>query len=137
MNKYRGKRIDNGEWVYGYLIGDDVIVGEIVEWDDDYFCTEFWLKVDPETVGQYTGLCDRNGHMIYEGDILSTDLDRPYLVVEYRNGAFMYQCHDSGKDYFDFMGPSDEEVTVEKYNSVIGNVWEHPHLLQEGDSKDA
>ena len=48
--KFRGKRIDNGELVYGYLIGNDVIVGNIVEWDDEYFNTEFWMKVDPETV---------------------------------------------------------------------------------------
>jgi hypothetical protein len=46
--KFRGKRIDNYEWVYGYLIGNDVIVGEIVDWDSDYFNTEFWYKVDPE-----------------------------------------------------------------------------------------
>ena len=43
-------------WVYGYLIGKDVIVGEIVEFEDDYFNTEFWCRVRPETVGQFTGL---------------------------------------------------------------------------------
>ncbi|MEK4360827.1 hypothetical protein NYE48_27860 [Paenibacillus sp. FSL M7-1455] len=56
--KFRGKSIATGEWVYGNLIGTDVIVGGIVDWDDEYFCTEFWYKVYPETVGQYTGLKD-------------------------------------------------------------------------------
>jgi len=53
-NLYRGKRVDTGEWVEGSLIGNDVIVGKIVEFEEDYFCTEFWYKVDSATVGQYT-----------------------------------------------------------------------------------
>ena len=51
---FRGKSIETGEWIYGSLIGNDVIVGKIVEFEEDYFCTEFWNKVDPETVGQFS-----------------------------------------------------------------------------------
>ena len=39
-------------WVYGYLIGNDVIVGEIVDFGDDYFNTEFWCRVRPEKIGR-------------------------------------------------------------------------------------
>lgn len=78
-------------------------------------------------VMQYTGLKDKNGAEIYEGDILSTDLDRPYLIVEFRNGAFMFQCHDNGKDYYDFMATTDENSNFTKYHEVIGNIHEHPH----------
>lgn len=41
-------------WVYGHLIGRDVIVGEITHFDDEGFATEFWYRVKPETVMQYT-----------------------------------------------------------------------------------
>lgn len=50
-NMYRGKH--NDEWVYGYLIGNDVIVGEIVEFNDEYFNCEFWYKVDPLSVEEF------------------------------------------------------------------------------------
>lgn len=84
--KFRGKRIDNGEWIVGNLIGTDVIVGDIVDWDDEYFCTEFWLKVDPETVGQYTGLPDEDGTDIYERDRFQHKDDIGTVV--FRNGMY-------------------------------------------------
>ena len=68
--EFRGKRLDNGEWVHGSLIGNDVIVGEIVDFEDEYFNTEFWYRVDQSTVGQFTGLVDKNMKRIYEHDII-------------------------------------------------------------------
>lgn len=60
---FRGKRIDNGEWVEGDLIHS--LDGRIAISADDYL-----LEVQSETVCQYTGLTDRNGRKIFEGDIV-------------------------------------------------------------------
>ncbi|MEN2468122.1 YopX family protein [Ornithinibacillus sp. JPR2-1] len=87
------------------------------------------LWVEKDNVQQYTGVVDKKGNPIFDGDILSTDLSRPYLVVEFRNGAFMYQCHDSGKDYYDIMFPVEVEHDQDAFAEVIGNIFDNPELL--------
>ena len=111
-----------GGWIFEYDGNPVRAVNQMIN-EEDYFYD----------LMQYTGLKDKNGTEMYEGDILSTDLDRPYLIVEFRNGAFMFQCHDNGKDYYDFMATTGENSNFTKYHEVIGNIYENPELLERSE----
>ena len=133
---FRGKRMDNGEWVYGSLLQVECEDGSIVTAIFDRKDSGGDAEVHPSTVGQYTGLLDKNGTRIFEGDIVSTDTKRPYLIVEFRDGCFMFNCNDGGEDYYDIMLPIlKEPQTVYKYGEVIGNIHDNPELLEWGASE--
>ena len=126
---FRGKRIDNGKWVCGDLAHFPNKTNI-----DTHKHGQPWrgYAVIPKTIGQFTGLTDKNGKKIFEGDILSTDIARPYLIVEFRDGCFMFNCNDGGEDYYDIMLPIRKEAQTQyKYGEVIGNIHDNPELLKE------
>ena len=128
---FRGKRLDNGEWVYGYYVHIGPVSCQRAYIIPEYTSAIYVTEVDPSTVDQYTGLMDKNGKRIFEGDIVSTDIARPYLIVEFRDGCFMFNCNDGGKDYYDIMLPILEDAQTEyKYGEIIGNIHDTPELLE-------
>lgn len=127
---FRGKRIDNGEWVYGDLVQSPACcVVQIYEQD---LCGDNF-SVDPTTVGQYTGLTDKNGKKIFEGDILQIyegSEDDGYKIREVYSYSGVL-CVDYETSEWDFNAlaflDGDNVFTFE----VIGNIHDNPELLED------
>ena len=121
--KFRGKRLDNGEWIYGSYVPHynffGTIKDEMVDENGNLF------EVAPSTVGQYTGLKDKNGKEIYEDDIL-LDESGAYAVVCYSMGSF---CVDFGEE-FDLQYFTDR---IHEICYVAGNIHDNPELLKGGE----
>ena len=119
---FRGKRMDNGEWVYGHIYSQVDLPDTIEEewyWYIKPIGSESWVsyRVDPYTVGQYTGLMDKHGKRIFEGDILSFRAGRTY-VVRFEDGAFILE-------------DSAIPIPFAIKSEIIGNVHDNPELLKE------
>lgn len=129
---FRGKALKTSEWVFGFVQKKQVIGG--VNWlihEDLRASTAYHapIVINPSTIGQYTGLKDKNGNKIFEGDILKliSDNEISYYDVVYseadcrwiirQNGLFQYQ------DVLDKF--------VERYMTVAGNIYDSPELLEE------
>lgn len=127
-NSFRGKRFDNGEWIEGNYRAvrnsHFSYIERIVKPTDCY-------RVDPETVGQYIGLTDKNGKKIFEGDIcLGSWKTRFEVYWDKERAAFMArEKHDVpyGKDIDYYASYSDGKIGAE----VIGNIYDNPELLNE------
>lgn len=118
---FRGKRVDNGEWVYSSFIMQDK-EHKLLSTEVELFDGEKWRAVIPETVGQYTGLTDKNGKKIFEGDIVKNSRDVGLLYYKEKNSAFTVK----GWEYGYWLWHDKEDI------EVIGNIHDNPELLQEG-----
>lgn len=123
--KFRGKSLKTGRWVYGSLISCDKYTDIWTANEDGNVARD---EVDPETVGQFTGLYDKDGEEIYEGDIVQfgqTILN----VVEFRHGAFGYEyC----VDFHSYCGNTNfcfNPRNTDHRHKVVGNIHDNPELI--------
>lgn len=121
--KFRGKSL-TGEWSYGYLQEYQetmasklcICAASVRTWHDALL-----YEVKPETVGQFTGLHDKDGKEIYEGDI--TQYDNITELVVFENGAFcLSRDVDTGKETVALLAKN-------RFVRVVGNVHDNPELL--------
>ena len=145
---FRGKRVDNGKWVEGFLSKTRqnwkraegtakkmVPDGEKFKTNELKLCIDYEDRgimccsvIDPETVGQYTGLTDKNGRKIFEGDIvviIDAYDNKVTYIVEYKLTAFCVS--QLGVNYSTYLG----DFNSGKYEiEIIGNIHDNPELLK-------
>lgn len=115
---FRGKRIDNGEWVTSNTFYQ--CKGEIKLWDE----RDGYVEVIPETVGQYIGLTDKNGKKIFESDIVHGYWNTKFLIFfDLCCLQFRAKLSDGTEKDIDYYGDS-------KKIEVIGNIYDNPELLR-------
>lgn len=131
--RFRGLSIDEnskGKMQYGYLIADGeqaFIINEVIEANEQYITIGSWCPVDPKTIGQSTGLFDKNGKGIFEKDIL--DYNGRKVIVKWHGSyaSFIYEFVDELQNRTTEWQPL--YLSYYKFE-VIGNIYENPELLE-------
>ena len=117
---FRGKRTDNGKWVEGSFL-DKNNIGIFYDDTNESNCTVHIFSVISETIEQYTGLTDKNGNKVFEGDILKNDCGMTTSVSFYRGR------------YYPFIAFPKFRCWDEEECEVIGNIHDNPKLLKGGE----
>lgn len=124
---FRGKELDTGKWVIGYLDAAAPPDYAYIITGDEKTC-----RVDPDTVGEFTGLTDKHGKKIFEGDIVG------YFGKDFLNSLVTF---DKGSFWFEFLSEYTRKIRNQKRDlifsnvsvcgEVIGNQYDNPEMLYE------
>lgn len=126
--KFRGKTFNN-EWIYGIPanLEEEVIIMKCTgEYNENHESPLFtaWGFVNRETIGQFTGLYDKNGKEIYEGDIIFQQgySGKNLMTVRFDYGAFITGKHSGSST-------SPRPMLIQKKCEVMGNIYDNPELI--------
>lgn len=147
--KFRGKRVDNGEWEYGdyHRRAGGVHCIIVMEPSEQGKVLYIVHQVDPDTVGQLTGLLDKNGEEIYEGDVLqripneqysdATGIPLDMLREDIGEGGDLvfvrYDESQSSVMYLSLSRKFNVHWLNTQYFTIIGNIHDNPELLKQND----
>ena len=135
--KFRGKRLDSGEWVYGdiEMFRYEAYITLEAYKDDGHYFGECIVR--PETVGQFTGLHDKNSKEIYEGDIIRSTRNGFGGVVMWHKRGYFYIRENIFEDDPDYNGDyANLGYMLENhpYFEVVGNISDNtPERLKGGE----
>ena len=121
----RGKRIDNDEWVEGYILGGCYL----------YARSAVYL-LDPETVGQCTGLKDKNEQLIFEGDVLYKE--GTHFIARWKDDAGGFAAYNRSEMPCNLFGVLNYPMGGRGYPDkiannvkILGNIYDNPELMEE------
>jgi uncharacterized phage protein (TIGR01671 family) len=128
--EFRGKRIDTGEWVYGSLTVSKLGVLKTVVFEEAGYDESYGLRVNPDTVGQYTGLKDKDGVKIFEGDIVKSTScmdETGFGDVYFDHGEWLIGFYGDEPGPLYRMQDYENGPTLE----IISNIHDNPELVEE------
>ena len=141
INKFRGKRRDNGEWVYGSLIQDTTDRGRLVTFivpdlPSDCKAGNLWtaemIKVDKNSIGQFTGCLDKHGKEVYEGDIVdawSAGSHCTHGLIHFSSCRFFILLNGESGPLGPWNLAPSQYNDIDEHLEIVGNVIDNPELV--------